>query len=48
MITKNNMLLSRAEEWESHKKSEKGKRQSAENIARKEIPLFLALEAVKC
>lgn len=35
------------EEWISHKKSEIGPRQIAEDAARKEIPLFLALEVKK-
>ena len=35
------------EEWNSHKKSEPGPRAVAEDIARKEIPLFLCLTAVK-
>jgi len=34
------------EEWASHKTSEPGKRSRAENRARQEIPLFLALRAV--
>jgi hypothetical protein len=33
------------EEWVSNKKSLPGKRAKAENRARKEIPLFLALRA---
>lgn len=32
------------EEWNSHKKSQPGPRQHAEDTARKEIPMFLALE----
>jgi ubiquinone/menaquinone biosynthesis C-methylase UbiE len=36
------------EEWTSHKTSEPGKRSKAENRARQEIPLFLALRAVHC
>ena len=36
--------VTKMEEWISHKKSEKGPRQSAEDIARKEFPLFLAVE----
>lgn len=35
------------EEWNSHKKSESGPRAVAEDIARKEIPLFLCLVARK-
>ncbi len=37
--------ITRMEEWISHKKSEKGPRQEAEDRARKEFPLFLAVEA---
>lgn len=43
-LTNNGFAVSRLEEWTSHKKSDKGPRQTAEDIARKEIPLFLALE----
>jgi ubiquinone/menaquinone biosynthesis C-methylase UbiE len=39
--------ISRLEEWISHKKSQPGPRQSAEDRARKEFPLFLFIEAVK-
>jgi ubiquinone/menaquinone biosynthesis C-methylase UbiE len=46
-LTKNGFLVSRLEEWNSHKKSEAGPRQQAEDKARKEIPLFLLIEAVK-
>jgi ubiquinone/menaquinone biosynthesis C-methylase UbiE len=35
------------EEWNSHKKSQEGPRSVAEDIARKEIPLFLCLVAVR-
>jgi ubiquinone/menaquinone biosynthesis C-methylase UbiE len=37
--------ITRLEEWISHKESGKGPRQAAENLSRKEIPLFLMLEA---
>ncbi len=37
----------RLEEWISHKKSGAGPRQTAEDTARKEIPLFMAIEARK-
>lgn len=37
--------ITRLEEWISHKQSQKGPRQKAEDTARKEIPLFLMLEA---
>jgi len=37
--------VTRLEEWISHKVSEHGPRQKAEDSARKEIPLFMLLEA---
>ncbi len=45
MLSKNGFALTRLEEWISNKKSQKGTRSIAENIARKEFPLFLCLEA---
>lgn len=39
--------VARLEEWLSHRESEKGPRKVAEDCARKEIPLFLFLEAIK-
>jgi ubiquinone/menaquinone biosynthesis C-methylase UbiE len=39
--------VSNLEEWTSNKKSELGPRSKGEDIARKEIPLFLFLEAIK-
>lgn len=39
--------VARLEEWCSHRKSESGPRQAAEDRARREIPLFLFLEVVK-
>lgn len=47
VINKNGFAVSKLEEWISHKKSGKGPRQKAEDIARKEIPLFLMIEAKK-
>jgi ubiquinone/menaquinone biosynthesis C-methylase UbiE len=41
------LLVDALEEWESHKTSEPGPRAAAENTARKEIPMFLALRARK-
>ena len=41
------MLIDALEEWPSHKTSTSGPRAHAENEARKEIPLFLAIRAVK-
>lgn len=40
-------VLTSLEEWISHKKSEAGPRQAAEDSARKEIPMFLAIELRK-
>ena len=39
--------ITRIEEWNSHKESQKGPRSEAENRARKEFPLFLCLVARK-
>lgn len=44
---KNGFYVTKLEEWISHKKSQKGKRQLPEDVARKEFPLFMALEAIK-
>ncbi|MGB7158426.1 MAG: methyltransferase domain-containing protein [Tepidisphaeraceae bacterium] len=41
------LLIDALEEWPSHKSSEPGPRAAAENAARKEIPMFLAIRAVK-
>ncbi|GMV97935.1 MAG: class I SAM-dependent methyltransferase [Phycisphaerae bacterium] len=41
------LLVDALEEWPSHKTTPPGPRAAAENAARKEIPLFLALRAVK-
>jgi ubiquinone/menaquinone biosynthesis C-methylase UbiE len=41
------LLVDSLEEWASHKHSDSGPRAPAENVARKEIPMFLALRAVK-
>lgn len=46
-LHKHQFAITRMEEWESHKESEKGPRQAAENKARKEIPLFLMVESIK-
>ena len=46
-LTKNGFLVGRLEEWNSNKKSEAGPRQKAEDKARKEIPLFMLIEAIK-
>jgi ubiquinone/menaquinone biosynthesis C-methylase UbiE len=41
------MMIDALEEWPSHKTSTSGPRAAAENVARKEIPMFLALRARK-
>lgn len=46
-LKKNGFCVSGLEEWISHKKSQDGVRQKAEDLARKEFPMFLFLEAVK-
>jgi ubiquinone/menaquinone biosynthesis C-methylase UbiE len=46
-LNKAGFAVTKLEEWISHKKSEKGPKQAAEDTARKEIPLFLMLEARK-
>ena len=46
-LFKNNFCISRIEEWNSHKKSEEGPRSEAEDKARREIPLFMFIEAIK-
>jgi len=46
LLAKAGFAVTRLEEWISHKQSQQGKRAAAENLARKEIPLFLFIEAV--
>lgn len=41
------LLIDAMEEWASHKHSDSGPRATAENVARKEIPMFMAIRAVK-
>ena len=45
--TKAGLLTDALEEWASHKASQPGPKAAAENTARKEIPLFMALRCVK-
>ena len=40
------LLVDAIEEWPSHKTSGPGPRASAENLARKEIPMFMAIRAI--
>jgi ubiquinone/menaquinone biosynthesis C-methylase UbiE len=46
-LTKQNFVVTRLEEWVSHRESEKGPKQKAENVSRKEIPLFMCIEVKK-
>ena len=41
------LLIDAIEEWPSHKTSQAGPRAAAENTARKEIPMFMAIRAIK-
>jgi ubiquinone/menaquinone biosynthesis C-methylase UbiE len=41
------LLVDAIEEWPSHKTSTSGPRAAAENTARKEIPMFMAIRALK-
>jgi ubiquinone/menaquinone biosynthesis C-methylase UbiE len=41
------LLIDAIEEWPSHKTSSPGPRAAAENTARKEIPMFMAVRAIK-
>ena len=46
-LSKAGFAITRLEEWISHKESQKGPRGEEENRTRKEIPLFMCVEAVK-
>ena len=47
LLGKAGFAVDRLEEWISHKSSDSGPRAKAENLSRKEIPLFLYLRAQK-
>ena len=47
MLAKEGFAVKRLEEWISHKESMVGPKKIAEDNARKEIPLFMMIEAVK-
>ncbi|MEI7689268.1 MAG: methyltransferase domain-containing protein [Candidatus Nomurabacteria bacterium] len=47
LFSKNGFAITRLEEWISHKQSQTGPRQAAEDKARKEIPMFMCLEIKK-
>jgi len=46
-LSNGGLLIDALEEWPSHKTSTSGPRAAAENIARKEIPMFMAIRAIK-
>jgi ubiquinone/menaquinone biosynthesis C-methylase UbiE len=46
-LTQSGFAIDAMEEWPSHKRSTSGPRAGAENVAREEIPMFLAIRAVK-
>ncbi len=46
-LAKHGFAIENLEEWTSHKTSDSGPKAKAENVARNEIPMFLALVAVK-
>ena len=46
-LTANGLFVNKLEEWVSGRESLPGKKARAENLSRKEIPLFLAISAVK-
>ncbi len=46
-LRKAGLLIDAIEEWASHKTSQPGPRAAAENAARREIPMFMAIRAVK-
>ncbi len=44
LFSRNDLAITRLEEWISHKQSGTGPRQTAEDKARKEIPMFMCVE----
>jgi ubiquinone/menaquinone biosynthesis C-methylase UbiE len=46
-LNKSGLAVTRLEEWISHKKSQKGPRAQEEDRTRKEMPMFICLEAKK-
>jgi hypothetical protein len=46
-FSKAHLAIGKIEEWISHKQSQRGPRQIAEDQARKEIPIFMCLELLK-
>lgn len=46
-LRQSGLLIDTIEEWTSHKLSDSGPRAKAENIARAEIPMFMAMRAIR-
>ncbi len=46
-LSKSGFAVTRLEEWISHKESERGPKKRAEDTSRKEIPMFMCIEAQK-
>ena len=46
-LSRQGLLIDALEEWPSHKLSAPGPRAKAENLARREIPMFMAIRAIK-
>jgi hypothetical protein len=46
-LAENGLVVDRLEEWISHRKSHLGTTKKLEDRARDEIPLFLAIKAIK-
>lgn len=47
LLTNNNFLIARVEEWISHRESQVGPNKEIEDVSRREFPLFMMIEAVK-
>ncbi len=46
-LAKNGFAITKLEEWISHKESQKGPKKNIEDVARKEIPMFMCIECTK-
>ncbi len=47
-LVKNSFVITKLEEWISHKESQKGPKKNIEDKARKEIPMFMCIVAEYC
>jgi ubiquinone/menaquinone biosynthesis C-methylase UbiE len=47
LLAKHGYMVKRLEEWASHKRVTEGPQRDAHNLARKEIPMFMCIEAIK-